>query len=80
MRLIAAILTLTLMVTFASAQNVGGMGGAGGGGGKGRKAAPNTEQQKVDQQKKKAAEDGYKAGLNTIPDAKEKFDPWRSTR
>ena len=83
MRLIIAILTFALMVAFACAQNIGGSGGLGGGGrggGKGRNAAQNTEQQKADQQKKKAAEDAYKAGLNAIPDAKQKFDPWRNTR
>jgi hypothetical protein len=78
MKLIIAILTLALMVTFACAQNIGstgGIGGGGRGGGKGRNAAQNTEQQK-----KKAAENGYKAGLKAIPDAKEKFDPWRNAR
>ena len=51
------------------------------GGGKGRHSSPqNTEQQKADQQKKKAADDAYKAGLKIIPDAKEKYDPWRNAR
>jgi Spy/CpxP family protein refolding chaperone len=62
MRLIFAILALGLMVASASAQNIGGagaMGGGGRGGGKGRNSAQNTEQQKADQQKKKAAEDAY---------------------
>ena len=80
MKLIIAILTLALMVAFACAQNIGGSGGGGRGGGKGRNAAPNTEQQKADQQKKKAAEDAYKTGLKAILDAKEKFDPWRNAR
>ncbi len=80
MRLIIAILALALMVAFACGQNIGGTGGMGRGGGKGRNAAQNTEQQKADQQNKKAAEDGYKAGLKAIPDAKEKFDPWRNAR
>ena len=83
MKLIIAILTLALMVGFACAQNIGGTGGMGGGGkggGKGRKPAQNTEQQKADQQKNKATEDAYKAGLKVIPDAKEKFDPWRNAR
>jgi hypothetical protein len=73
MRLIIAILTLASMLGFACAQNIGGTGGMGGGGGKGRNAAQNTEQQKADQQKKKAAEDAYKAGLKAIPDANEKL-------
>jgi hypothetical protein len=83
MRLIIVMLALALMVAFACAQNIGGTGGTGGGGrggGKGRNAAQNTEQQKADQQKKKAAEDAYKTGLKAIPDAKEKFDPWRNAR
>jgi hypothetical protein len=45
-----------------------------------RNSSQNTEQQKADQQKKKAAEDAYKAGLQRIPDAKEKYDPWRGAR
>jgi len=83
MRLIVAILTLALMVAFACAQNTAGTGGMGGGGrgaGKGRNAAQNTEQQKADQQKKKAAEDAFTAGLKAIPAPKEKFDPWRNAR
>ena len=83
MRLIVAILTLALMAAFACAQNIAGTGGMGGGGrgaGKGRNAAQNTEQQKADQQEKKAAEDAYTAGLKAIPDAKEKSDPWRNAR
>jgi len=40
----------------------------------------NSEQQKADQQKKKAAEDTYKAGLKMIPDAKEKYDPRKNAR
>jgi Spy/CpxP family protein refolding chaperone len=83
MRLLIAILTLACMMVFAGAQDIGspgGMGGGGRGGGKGRNTAQNTDQQKADQQKKKAAEDAYKAGLKAIPDAREKFDPWRNTR
>jgi hypothetical protein len=77
MRVLGAILALALLVSPVYAQNAGGMGGRGGG--KGR-ASQNSEQQKVDQQKKKAAEDAYKAGLKTIPDAKEKYDPWKNAR
>jgi hypothetical protein len=76
MRLLTATLTLVLLAGPAYAQNMGGKGG-----GKGRNSSPqNTEQQKADQQKKKAADDAYKAGLKLIPDAKDKFDPWRNTR
>ena len=80
MRLLTATLTLVLLAGPAYAQNMGGgMGGKGGG--KGRNSSPqNTEQQKADQQKKKAADDAYKAGLKLIPDAKERFDPWRNAR
>jgi hypothetical protein len=76
MRILIATLTLVLLAGPAYAQNMGGKGG-----GKGRDSSPqNTEQQKVDQQKKKAADDAYKAGVKLIPDAKEKFDPWRNAR
>jgi hypothetical protein len=76
-KILVAVLALILLASPAYAQNVGGMGGKGG---KGRNAAQNSEQQKADQQKKKAAEDAYKAGLKMIPDAKEKFDPWKNAR
>jgi hypothetical protein len=78
MRLLVATLTIALMAGPAYAQNAGGMGGKGGG--KGRNSSQNTEQEKADQQKKKAADDAYKAGLKIIPDAKEKYDPWRNAR
>jgi hypothetical protein len=76
MRILAAVLALALLVSPVYAQNAGGMGGKGGG----KRAAQNSDQQKVDQQKNKAAEDAYKAGLKTIPDAKEKYDPWKNAR
>ena len=74
-------LTLALLVASACAQGIGsgGMGGGGKGGGKGRNAQ-NTEKQKADQQKNKAAEAAYKAGLKAIPEAKEKYDPWQNAR
>jgi hypothetical protein len=76
MRILIATLTLVLLAGPAYAQNMGGKGG-----GKGRNSSPqNTEQQKADKQKKKAADDAYKAGVKLIPDAKEKFDPWRNAR
>jgi hypothetical protein len=75
MRLLVATLTIALMAGPAYAQNMGGKGG-----GKGRNSPQNAEQQKADQQKKKAADDAYKAGLKIIPDAKEKYDPWRNAR
>jgi hypothetical protein len=70
MRFLAAVLALALLASPAHAQNMGGMGGGGTGGkggGKGRNSPQNTEQQKADQQKKKAADDAYKAGLQRIP-------------
>jgi hypothetical protein len=73
MRILAAALALVLLANPVCAQ----MGGRGPG--KGR-AAQNSEQQKADQQKKKAAEDAYKTGLKMIPDAKEKYDPWKNAR
>jgi hypothetical protein len=79
MRLLTATLTLVLLAGPAYAQDMGG-GSGGKGGGKGRNSSQNTEQQKADQQNKKAADDAYKAGLKIIPDAKEKFDPWRNAR
>jgi nitrate reductase cytochrome c-type subunit len=79
MRILAAALALVLLVSPVYAQNAGGMGGMGGKGG-GKRAAQNSDQQKVDQKKQKAAEDAYKAGLKMIPDAKEKYDPWKNAR
>jgi hypothetical protein len=75
MRLLVATLTLALLASPVYAQIMGGKGG-----GKGQNSPQNTEQQKADQQKKKAADDAYKAGLKIIPDAKEKYDPWRNAR
>jgi hypothetical protein len=80
MRLLgAAVLALAVVVSPVYAQNAGGMGGMGGKGG-GKRASQNPEQQKADQQKNKAAEEAYKAGLKRIPDAKEKYDPWKNAR
>jgi hypothetical protein len=76
-KILVSVTALFLLASPAYAQNMGGMGGKGG---KGRNAPQNSEQQKADQQKKKAAEDSYKAGLKMIPDAKEKFDPWKNAR
>jgi hypothetical protein len=81
MRIFAGVLALLLLANPVYAQNSGGMGGGmgGRGGGKGR-AAQNSEQQKTDLVKKRAAEDAYRAGLKVIPDAKEKYDPWKNAR
>jgi hypothetical protein len=86
MRILGAVVALVLLLSPVYAQNAGGLGGGGLGGGMGGKgggkgrAPQNSEQQKADQQKKKAAEDAYKAGLKMIPDAKEKYDPWKNAR
>jgi hypothetical protein len=74
MRLLVATLTIGLLAFPAYAQNARGMGG------KGRNSSQDTEQQKAEQQKRKAADDAYKAGLKIIPDANEKYDPWRNIR
>jgi uncharacterized membrane protein len=82
MRILGAVLAIALLLSPVHAQNAGGMGGGMGGGKGGGKArtSQNSDQQKVDQQKKKAAEDAYKAGLKMIPDAKQKYDPWKNAR
>jgi len=74
MRILAAVLTLTLLANPVYAQNAGGREA-----GKGR-ISQDSEQRRADQQKRKAAEDAYKAGLKMIPDGKEKYDPWKNTR
>jgi hypothetical protein len=82
MRVFAVVLAFVLVVGPVYAQNAGGLGGGGmggRGGGKGQ-SGQNPGQQKADPQKQKAAEEAYKAGLKSIPDAKEKFDPWKNAR
>jgi hypothetical protein len=78
MRILAAALTFVLGASPLYAQNAGGLGG-GRGGGKGR-ASQDSQQQKTDQQNKKATDDAYEAGSKMIPDAKEKYDPWKNAR
>ena len=75
-------LALAIVTGSAVAQegrDTGGVRGVGGEG-SGRHAAQSPEQQKVDRDKKKAAEDAYKAALKGIPDSKIKDDPWRGVR
>ena len=79
MRFVSVALALAIVTGSALAQEMRDMGGIKGGG-KGRHAAQSSEQQKAEQDKKKAAEDAYKAGLKSIPDAKTKDDPWRGIR
>jgi hypothetical protein len=79
MRVVSVALALAIVTGSAFAQDMRDMGGMKGGG-KGRHGAQNSEQQKIDQEKKKAAEDAYKAALKSIPDSKVKDDPWRGVR
>ncbi len=79
MKFVSVALALVIVTGSAFAQEMRDTGGMKGGG-KGRHAAQNSEQQKVDQEKKKAAEDAYKASLKSIPDSKTKDDPWRGVR
>jgi len=76
MRFISVALALAIGTCSAFAQSMRDTGS----GGKGRNAAQNAEQQKIDEEKKKAAEDAYKAALKSIPDSKVKDDPWRGVR
>ena len=77
MRVLLAGLTIALLAGTAGAQDIGAKGDKGG---KGRNSPQNAEQQKAEQQKKKAIDDAYKAALGRIPDPKEKYDPWRNAR
>jgi hypothetical protein len=79
MRFISMALALAIMTGSALAQDMRDMGGMKGEG-KGRHATQNSEQQKIDREKKKAADDAYKAALKGIPDSKTKDDPWRGVR
>jgi hypothetical protein len=74
MRILLAALTIAFLTGTAGAQDMGGKGS------KGRKAPQNAEQQKAEQQKKKAIDDAYKAAVGRIPDPKDKYDPWRNAR
>jgi hypothetical protein len=67
MRFVSVALALAIVTGSAFAQE-------------GRHGAQSSEQQKIDQEKKKAAEDAYKAALKGIPDSKTKVDPWRGVR
>jgi hypothetical protein len=74
MRVLLAALTIAFLAGTADAQDMGGKGS------KGRNPPQNAEQQKAEQQKKKAIDDAYKAALGRIPDPKDKYDPWRNAR
>jgi hypothetical protein len=82
MRFLSVALVLAIVAGSAVAQeskDTGGVRGVGGQG-SGRHAAQSPEQQKINQEKKKATEDGYNAALKGIPDSKTKADPWRGVR
>jgi hypothetical protein len=75
MRILFAMLAITILAGTAAAQDVGGRGGKGRG-----SQQQNSEQQKADQKKKQAVDDAYKSAIGRIPDPKEKFDPWKTAR
>jgi hypothetical protein len=82
MRFLSVALALAIVTGSAVAQesrDTGGVRGVGGQG-SGRHAAQRPEQQKINQEKKKATQDGYNAALKGIPDSKTKADPWRGVR
>jgi len=79
MRFVSVAFALAIVTGSAFAQEMRDMGSMKGEG-KGRHAAQSSEQQKIDQDKKKAADDAYKAALKGIPDSKTKVDPWRGVR
>lgn len=76
MRIFLAVLAVAFVVGTAHAQTMGGMGG----GRKGRGAQQNAAQQKADQQQRKAVDEAYQSAVKRIPDAKEKYDPWKNAR
>jgi len=79
MRLVSLALALAISAGSAYAQDTRGMGSMRGEG-KGRHTPQNSEQQKIDREKKKAAEDAFKSATKGIPDSKIKDDPWRGVR
>jgi hypothetical protein len=49
--------------------------------GRKERGAQNTAQSQADKQRKnKAVDDAYKSAVTRIPDAKEKYDPWKNAR
>jgi hypothetical protein len=82
MRFLSVALALAIVTGAAFAQEMRDTGGVRGVGGQGsgRHAAQDSEKQKIDPAKKKAAEDAYRAALKGIPDSKAKVDPWRGVR
>jgi hypothetical protein len=82
MRFVSVALAFAIVTGSAVAQEMRDTGGVRGVGGQGsgRHSAPSPDQQKINQEKKKATEDGYNAALKGIPDSKTKADPWRGVR
>ena len=69
MRIMLAALAVTVLTTTVHAA----------GGHRGRDTS-NPDQQKADQQKKKAIDDAYKSAVGKIPSPTQKYDPWRNAR
>jgi hypothetical protein len=73
MRFFVAAMAFVLLTAIAHGQ----------GAGKGHRGELQKEDQakkKEDQEKKKALEDAYKNTLKSMPDSKEKPDPWKTMR
>jgi hypothetical protein len=74
MRILLAALAIAVVAGTVHAQDAGG-----GRSGKGRGSHQNANQQ-ADPKKQKELDPAYKAGINRIPDATGKYDPWKNTR
>ncbi len=70
MRILIAVLAVAVVTGMAHAQDAGG-------GRKGRGSHQNADQQKADEQNKKAVDDAYKSAVKRIPDPRGKYDPWK---
>lgn len=70
-----------LVVIAAITLVIGPCYGQGGGGKRGAPARrEDPEKQRIEEAKRKAADEAYKTGLRQIPDAKQKSDPWKNAR
>jgi hypothetical protein len=78
MRILLTVL-LTIVVAGAAYETAHAQENSGLTGRKG-KGAQNTESQADKQKKNKAVDDAYKSAVTRIPDAKEKYDPWKNAR
>ncbi|MBO0753899.1 MAG: hypothetical protein J2P53_17400 [Bradyrhizobiaceae bacterium] len=73
MRMLLALLAIAVTAGAGHAQDAGG-------GHKGRGSRQKADTQTSDPQKKKQIEDAYRSAIKRIPDAKEKYDPWKNAR